>query len=124
MATLIPALSSCVTRMTNGERRLADRLEEKLDSDYLIWFDVPIGPKHSHPDFVVLHPRRGLLILETKDWKLETIRQADKETWEILIGGAPKRVPSPLVQARHYAHQVVDALKRDAQLIESSGRYQ
>lgn len=54
--------------MTGGERRLAERLEQKLDDDYLLWYDVPIGPKHLHPDFVVMHPRRGLLILEVKDW--------------------------------------------------------
>ena len=84
MATLIPALSSCVSRMTTGERRVAERLEQKLDDDYLLWYDVPVGPKQSHPDFVVLHPRRGLLILEVKDWRLDTIRQASKQTWEII----------------------------------------
>ena len=76
MATLIPALSSCLSRMTSGEKRLAERLEKKLDDDYLMWYDVPIGPKQSYPDFIILHPRRGLLILETKDWKLETIENA------------------------------------------------
>ena len=35
MATLIPALSACTSRMTSGERRLADRLQDKLDADYL-----------------------------------------------------------------------------------------
>jgi hypothetical protein len=29
MATLIPALGACVSRMTSGERRLAERLEQK-----------------------------------------------------------------------------------------------
>ena len=60
MAILIPSLGSCTARMTSGERRLAERLEHKLDGDYLLWYDVPIGPKQTHPDFVVLHPRRGL----------------------------------------------------------------
>ena len=64
MAVLIPALSTCTGRMNGGERRLAQRLEHKLEDDYLLWYDVPVGPKQSHPDFVVLHPRRGLLILE------------------------------------------------------------
>ncbi len=124
MAILIPALNSCVSRMTGGERRLAQRLEDKLEDDYLIWYDVPIGPKHLHPDFVVLHPHRGVLILEVKDWKLSTIQQADKDTWIILDNGIPKHVASPLTQARHYAHEVVDALKRDPQLIQSDGKYQ
>lgn len=122
MATVIPALSSCVSRMTQGERRTAERLEQKLDDDYLVWYDVPVGPKHAHPDFVVLHPRRGLLILEVKDWRLETIRTASKQTWEILAQGVPKNVPNPIEQARHYAHQVVDALARDSRLTNSDGK--
>jgi hypothetical protein len=122
MATLIPALSTCVARMTPGERRLGERLEQKLDDDYLAWYDVPVGPKQSHPDFVVLHPRRGLLILEVKDWRLDTIREANKQTWEIIPGGQPKNVINPIEQARHYAHQVVDALSRDGQLVADGGR--
>ncbi len=124
MATLIPALGACVARMTSGERRLAERLEAKLDADYLLWFDVPVGPRQSHPDFVVLHPRRGLLILEVKDWRLATIVRADKSTWDILPGGEPKTVDNPAEQARHYALQVVDALKRDPQLVHADGRHQ
>ncbi len=45
MATLIPALGTCVLRMTSGERRVAERLEAKLDDDYLLWYDVPMGPR-------------------------------------------------------------------------------
>ena len=111
MASLIPALGACVTRMTSGERRCAERLEQKLDDDYLLWYDVPIGPRQTHPDFVLLHPRRGLLILETKDWKLETILRADRNTWDILANGQPKMVISPLAQARHCAMQVVNATR-------------
>jgi len=52
--------------MTSGERRLAQRLEQKLDDDYLIWYDVPIGPKQTHPNFVLLHPRRGYCTICSK----------------------------------------------------------
>ena len=125
MATLIPSLSTCTARMTSGERRLAERLENKLDDDYLLWYDVPIGPKQTHPDFVVLHLRRGLLILETKDWKLQTIQRATRQHWEILdSGGRMKVVMSPLAQARHCAIQVVNALERDPQLIQPAGPHQ
>lgn len=124
MATLIPALSSCVGRMTSGERRLAERLQQKLDDDYLLWFDVPVGPKQSHPDFIVLHPRRGLLILETKDWRLDTIQEASRGDWTIVPDGEAKRVANPFEQARHYALQVVDALKRDAELVQHDGKWQ
>ena len=124
MATLIPALGACTSRMTSGERRLAERLQDKLDDDYLLWYDVPVGPANAHPDFVVMHPRRGLLVLEVKDWKLATIQQADKQSWTIIPNGTPKTVINPLEQARQYAHQVVDALKRDPQLTQPDGPHQ
>jgi len=103
MATQIPARSTCLHRMTTGEKRLSERLEQKLEDDYLLWYDVPIGPKQTHPDFVVLHPHRGALILETKDWYISTIRHASRDTFEILDAGSgqPKTVSNPLVQARH-----------------------
>lgn len=123
MATLIPSIGSCISRMTNGEKRLAERLEQKLDDDYLLWYDVPVGPKYAHPDFVVMHPRRGLMVLEVKDWRLSTILRADKQTWEILQDGIPKNVLSPLEQARQHTHQVIDALQRDKQLVHEDGKY-
>ncbi|WP_127805406.1 3'-5' exonuclease [Hydrogenophaga sp. NH-16] len=124
MATLIPALGSCVSRMTPGERRTAERLEDKLDADYLLWYDVAVGPKHQHPDFVVMHPRRGILILEVKDFRLSTLIQANKQTWDIHGELGPKTIPNPLEQARQYAHQVVHALERDPQLVQPEGRHQ
>ena len=45
MATLIPSISTCVSRMTSGERRVAQRLEDKLDDGYLPWYDVPKRPR-------------------------------------------------------------------------------
>ena len=84
MATLIPAIGACVGRMTNGEKRFAWRLEDKLEDDYLCWYDVSIGERTRHPDFVVFHPSRGLLVLEVKDWKLDTIQSMDKQQAAIL----------------------------------------
>ena len=123
MATLIPSIGTSAFDST-GERRLAERLEQKLDADYLLWHNVPIGPKQTYPDFVVLHPRHGLLVLETKDWHLETIQHATKQQWTILQNGHPKVLINPLAQARHCAIQVVNALERDAQLVQASGPHQ
>jgi UvrD-like helicase C-terminal domain/Nuclease-related domain/AAA domain len=124
MATLIPAIGTCRPRMTEGERRLAERLESKLDDDYLLWYDVPVGPQQSHPDFVLLHPRRGLLILETKHWHIDTLQHATRQYWEILVDGHTKVVINPLAQARHCAIQVVNQLERDPQLIQPQGAHQ
>src|SRR5690606_6098076 len=82
--TMIPAFGSCKRRMTSGERRFAERLEAKLEPDYIVWYDVPLGPRRLHPDFVILHPRRGLLALEVKDWKLDTLRSITPTEVELV----------------------------------------
>jgi len=64
MAILIPFYSRCAVHMTSGEKRLAQRLEAKLDDDYLLWYDVPVVPQCLYPDFILLHPSRGLFVLD------------------------------------------------------------
>lgn len=124
MATLIPSLGSCTRRMTSGEKRFAQRLEAKLEDDYLCWYDVPVGPKHLHPDFVVLHPGRGLLVLEVKDWRLDTIRKADRAAFALLTDRGLTHVANPLEQVRQYAFAVKALLERDPALQVADGTHQ
>ena len=107
--------------MTGGEKRFAQRLIDKLEDDYLCWYDVPIGALSRHPDFVVLNPRRGLLILEVKDWKLETVKSADKSQFTIATDTGLKVLANPLEQARQYALIVSDLLQKDPLLRHSDG---
>ena len=112
-------------RGTPGERRLAERLQKKLHKDWLLWWDVPVGPQQTRPDFLLMHPQRGALVLEVKDWHLQTIRSATRERFEIAPEGQPlKVVKSPLQQAWHCVIQVVNALERDAQLVQPDGPHQ
>ncbi len=110
--------------MTTGERRFAQRLIDKLEDDYWCWYDVPLGPRSQHPDFVILNPRRGLLVLEVKDWKLETIHKADRTTVTLRTEIGQKIEANPFEQARQYAHVIVNCLEKDAQLTEKESRYQ
>ena len=120
MARFFPARSSCHFD-TRGEKRFADRLEEKLEDDYLCWYNVPIGPKQRQPDFVVLHPSRGILGLEVKDWRLETIQSMDRHKAQLIVGEQLKSVDNPLLQARVCALEVVTTLQRDPALLHQSG---
>ncbi len=124
MATLIPALSSCKPRMTSGEKRFAERLEQLLEADYLCWYDVPIGGKQRHPDFVVLHPSRGLLVLEVKDWKLDTIVSMDRFNVTFRADNATgvKAELNPLVKARQFAMVLTNILSNDPQLCVPEGQ--
>ena len=107
--------------MWPGERRFAERLEQKLDDDYKIWYDVRITSMQEYPDFVILHPQHGLLVLEVKDWKPSTIVKASPGDWDILGTHGPKSVANPLEQARRYTVGIINALERDPQLVHPQG---
>jgi len=36
VASLIPAIGGCVSRMTGGEKYLANKFEQKLEDDWLV----------------------------------------------------------------------------------------
>lgn len=122
MALFFPARSACAFD-TNGERRFAERLEKKLEDDYLCWFNVPIGPKALQPDFMVLHPNRGILILEVKDWKIDTIHSITKGEAQLKVSGELKIDKNPLTQARVYALEAAVLLQKDTLLKQTSGTY-
>ena len=109
--------------MTPGEKRLARRLEALLDDDYLCWYDIPVGRKNRYPDFIILHPARGLLFLEVKDWRLDSIKKISKHRVELLTDHGKITVPNPIEQARQCAYQVIDMLQGDSQLVTPSGDY-
>jgi len=119
MADLIPSLSSCKSRMTRGERRLAERLEANLEADCLLWYDVPVGRKARHPDFIVFHPRRGVLVLEVKDWRAENIHAIDRARVELVTQDGIKHQLNPFEQSRQLAEQVADLLERDPLLVNA-----
>ena len=123
MTVLIPAIGSC-TFATGGERRFAERLEAKLEDDYLCWYEVALGASGLHPDFMIFHPRRGLLVLEVKDWRADTILHADRQHFRIHTERGEIQVQNPLEQARSYAHTAVQLLQADAQLVHAQGRCQ
>jgi hypothetical protein len=116
MAILIPTIGSARFD-SRGELRLAERLKDFLEENTYIWHNLPMGPRGRHPDFVVAHPANGLLVLEVKDWRFDTILSADKETVELLTTRGPVRDKNPFEQVRGYMFDVMRMLEEDRQLI-------
>ncbi len=109
--------------MTPGEKRLARRLEALLDDDYLCWYDIPVGRKNRYPDFIILHPARGLLFLEVKDWRLENIKRISKVRVELLTNNGKISTPNPIEQVRQCTYQAINILEKDPQLLATDGDF-
>ncbi len=110
--------------MTSGEKRFGRRLESLLEDDYLCWFDIPLGKKRRYPDYIILHPQRGLLFLEIKDWKLSTILDINHERVVLRTDRGEETTSNPLEQARQCAYTVVNQLITDPQLRQTEGKYE
>jgi len=124
MACFLNPIASGSLAATAGERRFGERLRTHLEDDYLCWHNVPVGPSRMYPDFVVLHPGRGLWVFEVKDWRLESVHAITKQTIERhQSSGALKTEVNPLEQARGYCLTIVNKLSTDPQLQDPSHRY-
>lgn len=106
-----------------GERRVLHQLKRCLPDDYLVWHDVPIGPRQRQPDFVVFSPRRGLLILEVKDWGHGNLHSINRHSVELLTERGLVTLPHPLQQARGYAMEISNVLQADAALRHADGLF-
>ena len=95
-------------------------LRDQLGDDYAVLHSYPwLRPwrgdalLEGEADFVVAHPRRGLLVLEVKGG--ETIRH-DGRRWFRETADGPKEFQDPFVQARRNMHALLDIIR------ERSGR--
>ena len=123
MAIIIPNLRLGHAKVTPGERRFAFRLEHLLEDDYWCFYDIPVGKRRRYPDFIILHPRRGLLFLEVKDWKLKSIQRIDHQSVDLETSGGLQTRANPIEQARQGAYQTIDMLRCDPDLREKRGEY-
>lgn len=121
MAQFPQGLRQIESRCNAGERRVLDQLRQCLDDQHIVWHDLPVGEAARQPDFIVLGPGLGLLLLEVKDWKLATIRQATPDRVELATASGPVMTAHPLRQVRDHAMALADLLQRDPALVHDDG---
>ncbi|MCA1031181.1 AAA family ATPase [Bacillus timonensis] len=108
---------------TAGERLFFRTLKMYLPDDYIVYFEPEIQGRR--PDFVIIGPDLGLLVLEVKDYTRNTLFQINHDEWHIVTSnGEQVVVKSPMKQARENMFHVVDVLKKDKNLIQLDGKYQ
>lgn len=110
------------TSATAGERLLFHTLKNYLPEDYIVYYEPEIHGRR--PDFVIVGPDVGLIVLEVKDYTKNTLYQLNQDEWTLLTAsGEHATVQSPAKQARDYTFQIMNTLKKDKQLIQSEGKY-
>ncbi|MFG6146819.1 3'-5' exonuclease [Halobacillus sp. B23F22_1] len=121
MAITIP--ESIRSSATAGERVLFHTLKEYLDDDYIVYYEPEVNGKR--PDFLIIGPYLGLLVLEVKDYTLTTLHRLNHDEWMINSSSdGLVTVKSPLKQSRDYMFHIQVLLKKDGNLINQEGKYQ
>lgn len=123
MARLVPKLE--VEEIQNrGERDVARALVQQLPDECVVYHSYPwLRPerhswsnkatlKEGEADFVVLDPRRGILILEVKGGELEY--EGSTRMWQRRLGRGAERITDPFEQARRNMHAIVEEVRRVA----------
>lgn len=108
-------------RVRGGERRVFEALARQLEDDYTVWHNIPIMGSGREPDFVILHPQRGLLILEVKDWRVNTIVDANPMSVELQTERGRVTQVHPLSQARGYAMDIHRLFEKHPELCHADG---
>lgn len=123
MAQMIP--EAIPSKASQGEKLLFSALA-RLPDEYLVWYEPTVG--RLLPDFIVLGPAFGLLILEVKGWYASNIKRASHDFFQISQqrSGRTKieSCMNPLKQGHSYFGSVADKMKAFPLLCQQSGNYQ
>ncbi|WP_404406219.1 3'-5' exonuclease [Jeotgalibacillus malaysiensis] len=107
---------------TAGERLLFRTLKEYLPDDYIVYYEPNVLGRR--PDFVIVGPDLGLVVLEVKDYTKGTLFQLNQDEWIIVSSsGEQVKTKSPLLQARENMFHLVNALKKDKNLLQLEGKF-
>lgn len=86
MATIIPSILPSTA--SAGERRLHHILAA-LPDDCYVYYEPLINGRH--PDFVVIVPQLGVLVIEVKGWYAARLQHLDESTVTYVRDGRPAR---------------------------------
>jgi hypothetical protein len=57
------------SKLTDGEREIASYLSSNFSDDWEIYVQPFLNG--SKPDIIILNPKKGIMIIEVKDWDLK-----------------------------------------------------
>ena len=109
---------------SKGEKIMFEILQ-KLPESCLVYYEPVIADRY--PDFVVISPELGVLIVEVKGWYPKHIVGGDMEQVIIHERGHESRTKHPLRQARDYMYNLMDHSRHHTEygkLLNPAGKHQ
>ncbi|MCB9107631.1 MAG: NERD domain-containing protein [Anaerolineales bacterium] len=96
----------------------------KLPDDLIIYPQPKLAYKRQtprYPDYAIVYPKKGVIILEVKDW-VEIIEYDRNSATIRRRDGSEATESSPVEQARAAAHLLENILKADENLVRDQGK--
>src|SRR5215467_348163 len=121
MAEMIP--DRLPHRASAGEKKVFALLQQ-LPDDAIVYYEPVIADRY--PDFIVIIPSVGLLVIEVKGWYPNHILGANSVEVTISTQGRREVCKHPIRQARDYQHQLMDTARQHpetAALLQIGGAY-
>jgi hypothetical protein len=121
MALTIPETIS--SEASQGEQRLFHILKAKLPEDFTVWHE-PRLQGNLYPDFTILSPTFGLLIIEVKGWYGGNVTEAGERFFKVKGKQGIESHQSPLRQAHNYFCTAAERFKGYPILRRHDGNYE
>lgn len=99
---------------SRAEQRVFDALRDRLDASYTVLHGIEWAGSGDRAgtqgecDFIVLHPQRGVLVIEVKGGAV----RIDGDRWYSAGGDADHEIQDPFLQARRNRFSVSDVVSR------------
>jgi len=89
MAVMIPFSLKNIPATTAGERKLFDLFRKTLPDSCEVRYEVLLSEQERRPDYTLIDPKRGVMIIEVKDWGVDSITQATEQQFRVRgMGGS------------------------------------
>ena len=123
MAKMIPKdIKQLPPNTTVGEKALFRTIEKHTPDEWICYVGQSIRKIGKTPDFLLIGPDLGVLILEEKSLSIDQIKKFTTEKWTAVRNGVPVVEDHPLRQARGYVEKAVQLMLKVKRLTNSNGK--
>jgi hypothetical protein len=122
MAEMIP--DRLPSGASAGEKKVFALLQQ-LPDDIIVYYEPVVADRY--PDFIVILPSIGLLVIEVKGWYPNAIERADNTEVVINTRGQREVCKHPVRQARDYKFNLMNVARRHPEtgaLLETAGKHE